>query len=67
MEEEKLLKCPKCGGHEVTLAHEQLFMANSGAHYCHSVKIHDSNAKAGCLECQWHGHRNQLIEDFKLP
>ena len=49
------LKCPDCGSTEVTLTHEQMFMANSGEHYCHSVKIQDSDSKAWCIDCNWYG------------
>jgi hypothetical protein len=26
------------------------------------VKAHDSDAKAGCLDCNWRGERHQLKE-----
>ena len=55
------LKCPECGSTEVTLTHEQMFMANSGEHYCHSVKIQDSDSKAQCLTCGWMGFHCDLI------
>lgn len=57
------LKCPECGSEEVTLTAEQMFMANTLEHYCHSVKTQDSDAKADCLECRWEGERRQLIEE----
>ena len=53
--------CPKCGSDRVTLAHIQMFMANTGEHYCHSVKTHDSNAPASCLDCYWDGENSQLV------
>lgn len=57
---EPLLCCPQCGSTEVTVTAEQMFMANTGEHYCHSVKTQDSDAKAACLHCRWEGRRDQL-------
>jgi len=57
-----LLHCPDCGSTEVTLTHEQEFMANTGEHYCHSVKIQDHDAQARCLKCNWQGERQHLQE-----
>ena len=54
------LTCPECGSEKVATAHEQLFMVNTGEHYCHSVKAHDANSRAVCLECSWRGQRYQL-------
>ena len=54
------LTCPECGGEEVTLTHEQMFMANTLEHYCHSVKTQDPDAKATCLECRWIGRHDEL-------
>lgn len=54
------LTCPDCGSDRVALTAEQMFMANTGEHYCHSVKTQDSNAKATCLDCRWEGRRDQL-------
>jgi len=53
-------KCPECGSEEVTLTHEQAFMANTCEHYCHSVKIQDPDSKARCLDCDWTGQHHQL-------
>lgn len=52
--------CPECESTEVTLAHEQTFMANTGDHYCHSVKTHDSDSRSKCLDCGWRGQHDQL-------
>jgi len=53
------LTCPKCGSDKVTLTHEQKFMANTGEHWCHSVKTHDDDSKSSCLDCGWMGlHRD---------
>lgn len=57
------LTCPRCGGDQVTVAHIQTFMANTGEHYCHSVKTHDHDSPAGCLACPWAGQRHQLVQD----
>lgn len=35
-------------------------MANTGELYCHSVKAHDAEAEARCLECGWTGRRDGL-------
>lgn len=54
--------CPQCRSDKVAVTHEQMFMVNTGEHYCHSVKIHDPNAKCNCLDCRWEGARIDLIE-----
>lgn len=54
------LLCPQCGSQYVLVTSEQMFFANTGEHYCHSVKIHDDNAKAKCNGCEWTGTRSQL-------
>ena len=54
-------QCPECESTEVTLTHEQSFMANTGDHYCHSVKVQDPDSKARCTECDWQGRHDQLI------
>jgi len=43
--------CPDCGSKEVTLTSEQSFMANTLEHYCHSIKVQDSDSKSSCLVC----------------
>lgn len=59
---ETLLRCPECDSPEVTVTAEQAFMVNTGEHFCHSVKTHDANATAKCLDCDWVGQRSQLKE-----
>ena len=54
------LTCPECKSDNVTTEHVQLFMANTGEHYCHSTKTHDPDSAAGCLDCGWHGRRDEL-------
>lgn len=56
------LTCPECGSDQIAVTAEQMFMVNSGDHYCHSVKTQDGNAKADCLDCEWTGERHQLKE-----
>lgn len=55
------LTCPDCRSSQVTVTEEHAFFANSGDHYCHLVKMHDDDAKAGCLRCEWSGHRRDLL------
>jgi len=57
----KIYTCPDCGSSEVTTEHHQMFMVNSGDHYCHSMKTHDSDSPAKCLDCEWRGQRSDLI------
>jgi len=52
--------CPDCESTEVTLTHEHKFMANTLEHYCHSVKVQDSDSRSCCLDCGWRGTHNQL-------
>jgi Zn finger protein HypA/HybF involved in hydrogenase expression len=59
--DDDILACPECGSEKVTVTAEQSFMVNTGEHYCHSVKTHDDEAKAQCLDCQWTGHRGALV------
>lgn len=54
-------RCPECGSDRVTVSHVQLFMVNTGEHFCHSIKTQDSNSPALCLDCQWEGERKDLI------
>lgn len=58
--------CPECGSTEVTTEHHQMFMVNSGDHYCHSMKTQDGDSPATCLGCRWKGERKDLIEVPKL-
>jgi transcription elongation factor Elf1 len=57
---QEVFSCPSCGSREVTTAHIQTFMVNTGEHYCHSVKTQDSDSPAFCLDCQWEGQRKDL-------
>lgn len=57
---ESILVCPACGSEKVAVTAEQMFMANTGEHYCHSVKTQDGDAKATCLACRWEGQRQDL-------
>jgi Tfp pilus assembly protein PilV len=60
MTREALKLCPECDGHHVAVAAEEMFMVNTGEHYCHSVKTQDADAKATCLECWWVGRNDEL-------
>jgi hypothetical protein len=55
------LICPYCDSNSVTVTEKQMFMVNSLEHYCNSVKSHDPNAEASCLDCQWQGIRSNLM------
>lgn len=55
-----LLTCPECGSNQVTTEHHQMFYVNTGEHYCHSMKTHDDNSPATCLDCDWKGIRSDL-------
>lgn len=56
------LFCPECGSKEVWVTAKTMFMVNTGDHYCHAVKTHDSDAECGCLvdHCRWEGFRKDL-------
>ena len=56
----EIYTCPECGSDQVTVAHIQTFMVNTGDHYCHSVKTQDSDSTARCIACDWNGERYQL-------
>jgi len=58
---EDMLHCPKCGSQEVTVSHLQRFMANTGDHYCDSVKTQDADSESTCNDCFWKGRRDQLL------
>ena len=56
----EMLRCPDCKSDRVVVTAEQMIMANTGKLYCHSVKPHDTDSKAECLDCGWEGVRSQL-------
>jgi len=64
-ENQKLRCCPECDSAEVAVTEETKWMVNTGDHYCHSIKAHDSDAKVTCLKCKWEGQRQQLITKTK--
>lgn len=64
---DEIFTCPECGGTEVTSAHEQMFMVNTGEHYCHRVKTHDAESRSTCLECEWIGVFDDLVVRSKGP
>lgn len=57
--------CPECDSDRVTTEHHQMFMVNTGDHYCHSMKTQDSDSPATCLDCGWNGLRQDLKEKIK--
>lgn len=61
MNKKEQLLCPECGRPNVAVTVEQMFMVNSGDHYCHTVKAHDADAKVKCISCGWQGVRQQLV------
>ena len=63
---DEILKCPECWSTEVTVSHLQRFMANTGEHYCHSVKTQDAASEATCLDCKWVGRRDQLVHNVQI-
>jgi len=56
--------CPECGSDNVTTEYHQMFMVNTGEHYCHSMKTQDPDSPAACLECDWRGERKDLKENL---
>jgi hypothetical protein len=56
--------CPECGSDQVTTENHQMFLVNTGEHYCHSMKTHDSNSLATCLSCRWEGLREDLDDCY---
>jgi transcription elongation factor Elf1 len=62
-EDDAAFMCPACGSYKVTVTAEQMFMVNTGEHYCHSVKTQDADAKASCLSCSWSGQRMNLVRE----
>lgn len=56
--------CPECDGTEILVYEETCFLLladNDFEHYCNSVKLCDSDAKARCNDCNWVGVRQELI------
>ena len=65
MTENQKLRCPECQSSKVAVTEETMWMVNTGDHYCHSIKAHDSDAKVTCLKCKWEGQRHQLTTKAK--
>ena len=64
---EPIYVCPACGSDRVTTEHHQKFMANTGDHYCHSMKPQDADSPATCIDCQWIGERRDLKKEGDTP
>ena len=63
---EEILACPACGETEqLTTTFSQMWLVNSGDHYCTSMKTHDADSPAACLECGWKGERKDLKPAIK--
>lgn len=56
------LYCPECNSDKVVSSNTQLFYVNTGDHYCHAMKAHDFNSPSKCLDCDWKGIREELVE-----
>ena len=52
--------CPNCGSDKVTLTEVRRVMANTLEHWCFSVKPHDKESSALCVDCWWEGTRADL-------
>ncbi len=55
-------RCPECESLEVATENHQMYMVNTGEFYCHSMKDHDLDSPATCLDCRWEGQKHQLIK-----
>lgn len=58
----KTLICPACESENVVSEYHQMVYVNTGEHYCHSMKAHDSNSPTTCLDCEWKGVLSDLGE-----
>lgn len=56
------LHCPSCNSTNVVSSYIQLFYVNTDEHYCHAMKAHDYNSPSKCLDCNWEGIREELLE-----
>lgn len=56
------LICPDCGSDQVVTEYHESIFVNTDEHYCHSMKAHDSDSPARCLDCRWSGIRANLVE-----
>lgn len=56
------LLCPECDSEDILVYSMTSYEVNKDMEYfCESVKPHDSDAPAHCMDCQWDGVRSQLI------
>lgn len=58
-----ILRCLNCGSPHLLVYAETSYWANTGEHYCHSIKTHDPQAKVRCINCDWEGKRHQVETD----
>lgn len=59
----KLFRCPECESPQITVTEETMFMVNTMEYLCQSVKAYDYYAKIECLQCNWVGIHEELLED----
>ena len=59
--------CSACGSDRVTTEHHQMFMVNTGDHYCHAMKTQDAGSQATCIDCEWTGERRDLKKKGDTP
>lgn len=52
--------CPECNSDRVCVTEETMWLVNKFEPYCNTVKMHDSDAKADCLDCGWQGRHDKL-------
>lgn len=64
---EPIYVCPECDSDRVTTEHHQMFMVNTGDHYCHSMKPQDADSPATCIDCEWMGKRRDLKKKVDTP
>lgn len=54
------LRCPNCDSSALLVYAETSYWINTGEHFCHSMKTHDSGAKVKCSDCDWEGKRSNV-------
>lgn len=57
--------CPNCGSDKATAQHVQVFMVNTGEHYCHATKTQDPYSESECHGCSWIGTVAELNGDYE--
>ena len=59
-------RCPLCGSDNLLVYEETAWVLNTGEFYCHSVKVHDDNAKVRCEDvgCWWVGELSDTKKGY---